>query len=136
MSYIPTNWKTGDIVTSEKLNHIEDGINNIQEAVSMMEFGGGSSGALIIGFDPEAEVATFNKTWQEIYDAMSAGIPCYIQKNVSFGPGVFINRSYVEYVGSNMTDYTVTAIAFVNGQVSIFAYGTSSPNGYPVSKDN
>ena len=26
MSYTPTEWKTGDVITAEKLNHIEDGI--------------------------------------------------------------------------------------------------------------
>lgn len=26
MSYEKTNWKTGDVITSQKLNHIEDGI--------------------------------------------------------------------------------------------------------------
>ena len=28
MSYTPTEWKTGDIVTAEKLNKMEDGIEN------------------------------------------------------------------------------------------------------------
>ena len=119
MSYTPTNWKTGDVVSSERLNKLEEGVKDAYSGMVINDNAG-----------------TLDKTWQEVYDAMSAGIPCYIQENVSFGPGVFINRSYVEYVGSNMTDYTVRAIAFVNGQVSIFAYGTSSPNGYPVSKDN
>lgn len=26
--YVKTNWQTGDIITAEKLNHIEDGIAN------------------------------------------------------------------------------------------------------------
>ena len=28
MAYTPTNWQTGDVVTAEKMNHIEDGIKN------------------------------------------------------------------------------------------------------------
>lgn len=26
MSYIPTNWQTGDVITAEKLNHLEGGV--------------------------------------------------------------------------------------------------------------
>ena len=26
MTYIKTNWQTGDIITAEKMNHIEEGI--------------------------------------------------------------------------------------------------------------
>ena len=33
MSYEPTNWKDGDLVTSAKLNKIENGINNLQSIV-------------------------------------------------------------------------------------------------------
>lgn len=52
MSYEPTVWKDGDLVTSAKLNKIEQGIasHNVIEA--------------IIG----ENIITLNKTWQEIWD--------------------------------------------------------------------
>ena len=28
MTYSKTTWKTGDVITQEKLNHIEDGVSN------------------------------------------------------------------------------------------------------------
>ena len=28
MSYTPINWQTGDIITAEKLNNIEEGVEN------------------------------------------------------------------------------------------------------------
>ena len=28
MAYVKTNWETGDIITAEKLNHMENGIAN------------------------------------------------------------------------------------------------------------
>lgn len=37
MAYEPTTWACGDIVTAEKLNNIEDGI---QEALDCCEGGG------------------------------------------------------------------------------------------------
>lgn len=52
MSYEPTNWKDGDLVTSAKLNKIEQGI--------------AAGGGVLIAHD---ENGTLDKTWQEIYDA-------------------------------------------------------------------
>lgn len=65
MSYEPTNWKNGDIITADKLNHIEDGI---------------AGGVLMVsGFSYDNEeniVGTADKTWQEIHDALAAGKEC------------------------------------------------------------
>lgn len=52
MSYEPTNWKSGDTVTSAKLNKMEQGIAN--------------AGALVCTMD---ENNTLDHTWQEIHDA-------------------------------------------------------------------
>lgn len=51
MSYEPTTWKSGDVVTSAKLNKMEQGIAN--------------AGALIV----HDNNGTLDKTWQEIHDA-------------------------------------------------------------------
>ena len=32
MSYTPTTWKTGDIVSSEKLNKLEQGVADVTDA--------------------------------------------------------------------------------------------------------
>jgi len=55
MSYEPTTWKSGDTVTSAKLNKMEQGIANA----------GGGGGALVVHVVDE----TLDKTWQEIHDA-------------------------------------------------------------------
>lgn len=57
MAYEPTSWKAGDIVTSAKLNKMEQGI--------------AGAGALIVHVD---ENDTLDKTWQEIHDAVLAVI--------------------------------------------------------------
>ncbi len=51
MSYTPNTWKSGDVVTSAKLNNIEQGIAN--------------AGAMIV----HDNNGTLDKTWQEIHDA-------------------------------------------------------------------
>ena len=54
MSYEPTNWKSGDTVTSAKLNKMEQGIANA-----------GGGGVLVVTVTD----GTLDKTWQEIHDA-------------------------------------------------------------------
>lgn len=53
MPYEPTNWKTGDVVTSAKLNKLEQGVSG--------------GGVLKVTENPETHA--LDKTWQEIYDA-------------------------------------------------------------------
>lgn len=62
MSYIPTEWKNGDIITSEKLNKIENGIASA---------GGGTN---ILFATVDMSTATLDKTWQELANANAAYI--------------------------------------------------------------
>lgn len=61
MSYTPTTWQTGDTITAEKLNNMEDGIKNANEP-------------FIVTLTPTAEdfSGTMDKTPQEIYNAYKA----------------------------------------------------------------
>lgn len=58
MSYEKQTWQTGDTITAEKLNHIEDGI--------------AGGGVLLVGFDEQT--MALDKTWQQIADAALAVI--------------------------------------------------------------
>ena len=60
MSYDKQTWTTGEVITANKLNHMEDGI----------AAGGGS--VLVVGYTADGETLTLDKTWQEIYDASLA----------------------------------------------------------------
>lgn len=59
MSYTPTVWKKGDKITSEKLNKLENGV------------AGSGGGVLVVHANDDTGV--FDKTWQEIHDALAAG---------------------------------------------------------------
>ena len=76
MSYTPTNWASGDIITTEKLNKIEQGISEVSNINS------GSSGIvqgpLIVSEASDGLVVVLNKTWQEIYNAVEAGRAIYL----------------------------------------------------------
>jgi len=63
MAYTKNTWQTGDIVTSAKLNNMEEGIANAYPLYVDATFVTGE-------YDM---TGTLNKTWQEIYDAYSAG---------------------------------------------------------------
>lgn len=65
MSYEKTTWETGDIVTAEKLNNIENGIENA-----------GGGGVFVVGFQEGG--AALNKTWKEIHDAIASGKPAFV----------------------------------------------------------
>lgn len=114
MSYTPTVWKTGDIVTSEKLNKLENAIPQ--------------GGVMMIGTEEIDDTTYLTATWQEINDAMRNGNVVFVREihdgeeypfDVSIS-SLIINKVYgdpnnnlygVEYRSSN--------------------YETDSPNGRP-----
>ncbi len=104
MAYTKNTWADGDIVTSEKLNHMEDGIAD-------------AGGVMVIN-DTDGML---DKTWQEIYDALAQGKLCaaiYNSGNLETGISVRI----VTNVDINEGVYAVDASG---------TYTTSSATGYP-----
>ena len=55
MSYTPTTWATGDVITATKLNNMEQGIASA-----------GGGGPIVVDV---SESGVLSKTWQEISDA-------------------------------------------------------------------
>lgn len=109
MGYEPTNWKDGDLVTSAKLNKLEQGIANT------------SSGNFLIIHTTNDE--QLDKTWQEIYDAMENGLVFHIH-----------NRDNTKMAGlvtvcSTEEDFYIILVSSLDGNSTPFV--TDSPNGYP-----
>lgn len=67
MSYTPTEWATGDVITAEKLNNMESGI-----------VGAGSTLMVTATGNPDTGI-TLNKTFGEIKEAIMAGSLFYVQ---------------------------------------------------------
>ena len=61
MAYEKQTWQTGDVITQEKLNHMEDGIAGA---------GGGSVLVVNVNEDASTESRILDKTWAEIQEAM------------------------------------------------------------------
>lgn len=77
MAYTKQNWECGDLITADKMNHIEDGIEDASS-------GGGSLIVTVTSRTATAEecsgggyVEEYSHSWQEIYDALASGTPCY-----------------------------------------------------------
>lgn len=116
MSYEKQTWKNGDIITEDKLNHIEDGIAEVGSS------GGGGGMAIHINTVDSAQV--MDKTWQEITDAISAGIiPIVVE---SYPPGVYLSI----VIGSGFDESTGYYVN-VDVDTSIISYATDSVDGYP-----
>lgn len=65
MAYIKQNWQNGDVITADKLNHMEDGIAE----------GGSGGGVFVVNFtyDEQTNKCTADKTLQEIETASLSG---------------------------------------------------------------
>ena len=75
MSYEKNTWTNGDVITSAKLNHIEDGI--------------AESSILIVG----EENNILDRTWQEIHD----GLPAFIITGDEYETSVMaVSCAYVD----------------------------------------
>lgn len=107
MSYEPTNWKSGDTVTSAKLNKMEQGIAN-------------AGGVLIVGATIVESSLVLDKTWQEISDADFAVL------RMSFAEDDIVRVPVSETLIAGST-YTVN----VYNAGELMAFTTDSADGYP-----
>ena len=109
MAYEPTTWKDGDLVTSAKLNKLEQGVAN-------------GGGILIIHCDYDTGV--LDKTWQEICDAGFGVI-------ISEAPSGLFCEPIIEITHENNL-FIITTIVSGSEGFETFLYKTQSSNGYPV----
>lgn len=105
MSYTPTDWKNGDIITEERLDHMEQGIADAN-----------SGGGVLTVHDIEG---TLDKTWQEIHDALLSGGAVAVYEND--GIAVFV------FAGSNGSEYHVDTVIG-------YEYYTETTDGYPACR--
>ena len=117
MSYDKNTWQTGDVITANKLNHIEDGIA-----------GAGGGGASNLYITLSSIDGSMDKTWQEIWDTMTGGGLCFtLAENV--GQDNFGFEYYVYGVNGDPS-YEVIAYDPIHNEVVNFT--ADSADGYPV----
>ena len=110
MSYIPTTWKAGDVVTSEKLNKMEQGISGAA----------GSGGTMFVTLN--TDTGALDKTWSELATAVQNGIVPFM--SVDMGPAMSLTP--LQVIGVDQGNY---GVYFDN-----VVFFTDSQNGYPVQQ--
>ena len=110
MSYEPTNWKTGDVVTSAKLNKLENGVAD-------------AGGVLAVHSVYEDENRVLDKTWNEIYIALNAG--CYVSIVDDGGQNIIYEAVFDDRGGGFM----INAYSLSDG--TSLTYTANSGDGYP-----
>lgn len=108
MSYDKTTWQTGDVITANKLNHIEDGIAN-------------GGGMLVVNVDADDKL---DKTWQEIHDAGFAIMASSVSPEVG----------WVTQLYSNGTGYYVAFSMVINGNIITVVYVAETADDYPAEE--
>jgi len=73
MAYTKTNWKDGDVISAEKMNKIEQGIEDAGAS-------GGSGGVLVV----DINTATFSEMYQAVQDGKAVlGKDCLVIPNTN-----------------------------------------------------
>lgn len=142
--YEAHKWKIGEEITSDKLNHIEKGIEEAglpreitdpQDGQTLKydaasgkwvngEGGSGGSSTLVVTATGNADGLTMDHTWQEIHDAFP---------NVEFlEVSLETIRGFITSV--NTSDrYTVNTVTFGGMGTSSKTYSADSATGYPAA---
>ena len=116
--YEPKNWKCGDTITADDLNHIEQGVANA----------GGGGQPLIVKMSKSGSTTFLDHTWQEISDASMAWLE-YETEVEGVVATVKVTLFGIVDTGEvgNPSRYQVVFDDF-NSQRS---FATNVPNGYP-----
>ena len=113
MSYTKQTWTTGDTITAEKLNHMEDGISE----------GGGSSGGENVVFvratqNDSYTVWEFEKTLSEIMEMMQTGIVQVLEES-NATTKTLIPGFVVGTTRTGLSSYRVDVAKLLNDNVPV-----------------
>lgn len=117
MAYTPTEWASGDVVTSAKLNKLEQGV-------------AGAGGAFIVNAVdyPEDLYYQLDKTWLEIRNALLNGERVILAE--IFGDESYVN-SYYSVISIREEGSTDSLQCYVDTQNSGRSYTSNSETDYP-----
>lgn len=96
MAYTPTVWQTGDTITAEKLNKLENGVAS------------GEGGSFLVTATPTGQdTATIDKTYNEILTALASGqIPIMnVVVDGEYKASMSFNRVATNKVAFSTTEY-------------------------------
>ena len=77
MAYTPKTWQCGETIMADDLNHMEQGIEDASSSGGFLIVTSTSRPATAEECPGGGMVNEYNHSWQEIYDALASGTPCY-----------------------------------------------------------
>lgn len=124
MAYEKQVWNCGDTITADKMNHIEDGIENAS-----------SGDALFVKYDHSEKTDStatyyFDKTWQEVHDALVAGR--VVKANAILQDAAGITDGVMDYITAATEDngaYRIESVLIATNNARSFQV-LSSPSDY------
>ena len=132
-NYVPTNWKTGDVITATKLNNMENGIANASESANgaLQTSGGTMTGNLIM--DNSVIYGSAESIWvksssslddlTDFNDLINPGIYILPESLATIANSPFISEGYsfFLFVNSTSTDassaYSIQVAFDLHGRV-------------------
>lgn len=124
MAYDKHIWQCGEAITTEKLNHMESGIANAS-----------SGDALFVKYDHSEKTDStatyyFDKTWQEVHDALVAGRA--VTANAILQEAPDITDGVMDYITAATEDngaYRIESVLIATNNARSFQV-LSSPSDY------
>ena len=147
MAYEAHKWKKGEEITSDKLNHIEKGIEEAglpreitdpqdgqtlkyDAASGKWVNGEGGSGSSTLVVSVDAETNALNKTWQEIYDAMPNVVLTIFNDSTEDRMVMHVIRCI------HSTDDDSYTVRVISQALQMSDAVTTSASGYPIFGGN
>lgn len=127
MAYEMHEWVCNEPITADKLNHMEQGIVEAQNDES--------DDVLIIREDTEATTSSkrvFDKTWQQVYDALQNGTRVIFLQETDLPPTVIASFvvSASNDTSNQIAPYHVLAIETASATVGSVATYADTADGY------
>ena len=122
MSYSEYTWQTGETITAEKLNNMENGITQIAGNLPV---------CITTHYDNATSSNIMDKTYQELYDLVSNGIFVYVIMG-DLSSGGFCRQCPILYIGPNNQGGFNVVIGYATGNQMFYkTYFASNENEYP-----
>lgn len=118
MGYTPTQWVVDDTVTAAKMNKIEHGIASHGPCVMYAH----------ITMDEQTGDSTFNKTWNEINEALQYAVVIVLKQEPAESTLSGMNFGYVYKAEHDTDEYTIEYAAGAFGHKAT----ANAANDYPV----
>lgn len=123
MAYIPTEWATGDVITAEKLNKAEGGIEAAYPFVITVDMAEGSQTDKVM-----------DKTYAEIEAAIIADAPIIIPQKYMGEDDALLGAYLYDMLsaGQGQSGYEVTVLTVQDEQVAVNVFKASTKADYPL----